>query len=360
MADEINKRRALTVGARTLTLTLTLTVTLTLAASGCTSSGSSSAPTSVPISASDPGWIIYRFAHEGKQGLSMVRPDGTDDHPFLHGDAKAPHHPDWSKDGLAYTWALDQSDGTTDIWVADAKGKHRHKLVDCRKPCQVADEPVWSPDGTQIAYWTRGEGQPPIIRVVDATTGAIKTSIPAPSELDGPITPRWAPDGRRLAVESDRFEIKSGTRQLVDSAIGVIDLTASSPSIHLITAPGTMAAYPDWSPSGDLIVFQAGNLAPFSFAGPPTNLFTIRPDGTELTQLTSRVAGQPYIATPTWAPDGQTILVTLIRDAGEGPGGINRTLAAMSADGNLLLDKLDTLGNPIRGFAPRMFAHATP
>jgi Tol biopolymer transport system component len=54
---------------------------------------------------------------------------------------------------------------------------------------------------------------------------------------------------------------------------------------------------PDWSPDGQLIVFSR-------FAGYGASLYTVRPDGSGLTKITS----EPSFAThPRWSPDAQLI-----------------------------------------------------
>lgn len=71
---------------------------------------------------------------------------------------------------------------------------------------------------------------------------------------------------------------------------------------------GRWAADPDWSPDGTLIVFSSlPNRESEGWAeGPAAGIFTIRPDGSALTQIcTSCLEGG---TAPSWTPDGKHIL----------------------------------------------------
>src|SRR5262249_58281210 len=60
------------------------------------------------------------------------------------------------------------------------------------------DEPVFSPDGTRLAFLSDAEqaGQPQLY-VADVASGAIRKL----TQVTGPLeSPRWSPDGSRLAV----------------------------------------------------------------------------------------------------------------------------------------------------------------
>ncbi len=196
----------------------------------------------------------------------------------------------------------------------------------CQQPCTYAEEPAWSPDGKRIAYWTNGDDQPQVIRVADAKTGKTLLTIPAP-DLVGPITPRWSPDGRYVAVHCEIVEQSGNDYATVDGRIGLIDLEAKKPSITFITGPGLMATYPDWSPDGTRILFAAGNLDPFFGSDDPADLYTARPDGTDLVRLTRRARGEPLLALPTWTQASPPILVSLVFS------GRRYALGALETDG---------------------------
>ena len=72
---------------------------------------------------------------------------------------------------------------------------------------------------------------------------------------------------------------------LTRTAIGVVDLDAKTPSWKRLTDWTLWATYPDWHPSKGLIVFSTrpwGDLP-----DGPSNLYTIAPDGSALTRITT-------------------------------------------------------------------------
>lgn len=62
--------------------------------------------------------------------------------------------------------------------------------------------------------------------------------------------------------------------------------------------------HPAWSPSGDWIAFESNRDGDFE-------IFFVRPDGTELTQVTRNEAKDSH---PTWAPDGRWLAFESDRD----------------------------------------------
>jgi hypothetical protein len=88
--------------------------------------------------------------------------------------------PAWSPDGARIAYVT-----RGDLWVADADGTHRARLV------AGADQPAWSPNGRRIAF-TRG-GWVYTVRV----DGLDERRL-APG-----AHPAWSPDGARIALDRD-------------------------------------------------------------------------------------------------------------------------------------------------------------
>jgi hypothetical protein len=103
--------------------------------------------------------------------------------------------------------------------------------------------------------------------------------------------------------------------------IAVVDLR-DGPEATPFTIPGTdpFADYPDWSPTDDLIVFTTYDLSFYNQTDEPSNLYTVRPDGTELTQITFFGPGEDRATQPRWTPDGSRIIFAWA-SAGTGPNG---------------------------------------
>jgi imidazolonepropionase-like amidohydrolase len=102
--------------------------------------------------------------------------------------------PMWSPDGTRLAYASDRGgDGEVDIWIHDVSSDRVTRLT-----TGGGSGPVWSPDGREVAY-TGGGGPDGGLRVVDVATGSART---VRSGLNSPGRPSWSPDGRSIAVSA--------------------------------------------------------------------------------------------------------------------------------------------------------------
>jgi Tol biopolymer transport system component len=83
--------------------------------------------------------------------------DGKHPHPLTSGSEIKDQVPDWSPDGKHIVYASNAGPNEG-IWVMDADGSDQVQLTGCKagepSPCAAGADfgPVWSPDGTQIAF----------------------------------------------------------------------------------------------------------------------------------------------------------------------------------------------------------------
>ena len=210
-----------------------------------------------------------------------------------------------------------------------------------QRPLAVPDgvQPSWSPQGLRIAYW--GVAQPGNRRVI--------WTIP----LDGgpPVTvvnddfynwsPVWSPDGRFLYFASNRGGSMNLWRVAIEERSGRV-LSAPQP----ITTSSEWSALPSLSRDGHRLIYATDSsrsfveLVPFNpetaraegvpvlayqgarailscdvspdgawlalwSSSPTEDLLLVRPDGSDLRQLTDDLARD---RTPYWSPDGSRIL----------------------------------------------------
>lgn len=267
-------------------------------------------------------WLVYQWSGVGKDTTYLARPDGTDAH-ILVPDVPGLNqwHPDWSPDGSQVAFVAEDFGGK-DIWVSDVSGENAALLYNSPEAMPFADFPAWSPDGTQIVVATY-DREPTVevssrstLSLIDAATGSSEEIAVFEGAHQVVAYPRWAPDGNALVMSIGLFNDKETT--WMGEAIAVIRRTEggwSDPTV--ITAYDGFGSYPDWHPTEDLIVFATSDQGWFInivtnsglevAARPSRDLFTVRPDGADLTPVTGAGEAAGESGQPSWTPDGRIV-----------------------------------------------------
>src|SRR2546425_875929 len=110
------------------------------------------------------------------------------------------------------------------------------RLTAC--PGRVCDEhgAAWSADGTQVAFVTTDDKDQPQIAVGAADSRQIKTITSAHGPLD---TPRWSPDGRRIAfLYSEGAPKTPGPLNPLGRDAGVLSSTVYEQRLALVPSSG--------------------------------------------------------------------------------------------------------------------------
>jgi Tol biopolymer transport system component len=284
----------------------------------------------------DESWIAFEGPLPG-DGIFLVRPDGVDLHALLPDARYDALHPDWSPDGARIAFDAATAEGN-EIWVVNADGTNAAAIVrrstDCAISCGDVALPAWSPDGSKLAFVRYQFGpsglKGAVIEVQDIASGDRRVLYTAPSKT-ALNYPRWSSDGRSIVFEMTRYpdtQINHGTA--TGSAIAVIDVTGAGARPVVLTDWSMYATYPDWRPGSDEILFSTYDLDEFQATDEPSNLYTIKPDGSGLTALTTFGQAGQRATQPTWTPDGSRIIFTLVGHQ----AGVDNPLQAAFIQGN--------------------------
>lgn len=325
----LRRRRRITLGA--------LSAVTALVLGACSSDDDAAEPTSTtatdaeaPVIADGEAWVAYQGV---EPGIKLTRPDGTDSHVIL-GPPGDQVHSDWAPDGSEIAY-VQVDDGSQTVMVSDLQGESPRPLVEVLPPELVGlywDNPAFSRDGSELAM-VGYDGDPQnslparsLLVIVDVASGQPTVAgelVSAEGALHS--FPRWSPDGDALVLNVDRFE----GAELVGSTVDIVRRdgdTWSAP--ESITETGPFARV-DWHPTEDLIVFGDHDIGAEESTDDPTNLYTVRSDGTELTQITSFGPGEARASQPTWTSDGRIVFTHVTGDDDE-----TREIALIDADGS--------------------------
>jgi Tol biopolymer transport system component len=126
--------------------------------------------------------------------------------------------------------------------VVQADGSGERRLTDTPGANYEAD---WSPRNNRIVFTSTRNGGPPQIYVMNAD-GSGATRLTDTPPYDGARQPMWSPDGTRIAFVREE---------------NIWTMNADGTSAARLTRRDgyTAAHHPAWSPDGSLIVFSADN-----------------------------------------------------------------------------------------------------
>jgi Tol biopolymer transport system component len=189
----------------------------------------------------DQSWRIYVMNADGS-GVTTLSPEGVDD-----------TAPVWSPNGRKIAF-VSQRDGNREIYVMDAEcvslpeGCGPNAINVSRHP---ADDwtPAWSPDSSQLAYSSIRAGNWEIF-ILDMSCLDDPESCPdkltqLTTDGNGNILPVWSPDGSRIAFSS--------------KASGNWDIYTMAPNgadVHQVTTDPANDLSPAWSPDGTRMAFE--------------------------------------------------------------------------------------------------------
>ena len=268
----------------------------------------------------NPLWSEIYVANPDGTGVRRVSSSPT---------AVLDNHAQWSPDGKLIVF--DRCRNVCTVWAVDADGTHQRRLTPAcpadRPPpvCSDDSNPSFTPDGRHIVFvhasgriehqskddWVASSeivqrdlrgGKLTVLRRLQGFRGDYET-------------PQVSPDGTKLVF---RIENSDRARPENGEALFVVNLDGSGQ--RRITPWSMRGANPTWAPDGSRILFAS--IVPAGHLAPGTNLYTVRPDGTDLRRITN-VGANHYVLAGSYSPDGEAVVYATDLDATPKPLGGN-------------------------------------
>ncbi|MEZ4731103.1 MAG: DPP IV N-terminal domain-containing protein [Caldilineaceae bacterium] len=230
-------------------------------------------------------WVVFGGAGDGKANLYAMSPRGGE----MYTVAENAITPFCAPDGTAIAFTRRIAD-KSQLFVIQADGTAERQLTTEGENFDA----TWSPDGRQLAFVGIRNGRQEIYTM--QRDGSAQTQVTT-NTLDE-FGLAWSPTADQIAFFGRHPSEAIGALYLFDRQTKVLtDLTAV---MHII------GQQPAWSPDGSRIAFYA-----FPDDENDAELYTVKPDGTDLHKLTDNIhadfANLANEYEPRWSPDGTQI-----------------------------------------------------
>jgi TolB protein len=227
-----------------------------------------------PDIAEDGSRILFASNRSGTTEVWVMDSDGSNV-TRLTNNGVGGQTPRWSRDDSKIAYA--RGDGSIAVMNADGSDVHTVMVAqpeDTADPCRAgAFVGGWSPDDSRITYYSasvsRLIGQ---VCTVAVDGSDIQVVVADPGQYD--VEPVYSPDGTQIAYRG----IINGQHD-----IWTVDLATGDK--HNLTHDADLDIEPDWSPDGQWIVY--GSLRS---GQPNFDLYIMRPDGSDVRRITSDAA----------------------------------------------------------------------
>lgn len=262
-----------------------------------------------------------------------INSDGSSLTALTHGsNTNESKSPQWSPNGnqIVFQAYLDLTDPTSassntcqNIWVMNSDGTGLSHLTASTNGGQGALDPVWSPNGSQIAFSADFSLTDPNSSTLANSfnlwvVNSNGTGLDALTEIDllgsDAESVQWSPDGTQLTFSAS-FDLSTPTAGPSNSSNNIWVMNADGSDLSPLTSSDNTAASshnPQWSPNGDVIAFASSlSLTDPAAGGPNTsssdNIWQVGENGS-LTPLTNTDIVNTSASDPQWSPNGSQIV----------------------------------------------------
>lgn len=201
--------------------------------------------------------------------------------------------PVWSPDGSKIAFVSDRNSDNDDIYVMNSDGTDPKRVT----TYPGADrEPAWSPDGTRIVFtrWLTDTNEPVLFVMKANGQGQTQLTYGWDSQPD------WSPDGNEIVFTRYDTSVTASNTEIF-----VVSITGTN--LINLSKRASNESWPNWSPDGKKIAFVSNKNYPYT-----SQIWTVNADGSGgFTQLTNATKDADH---PSFSPDGQSIVYSRVEN----------------------------------------------
>jgi Tol biopolymer transport system component/serine/threonine protein kinase len=227
--------------------------------------------------------------HKGQRDIWTISAEGQGAVPVTS-DPPVDWNPVWSPDGRHLYFASDRG-GPMNLWrvpIDEQSGKVLGSVEPLTTPSSSAALMSLSADGRLLAYTSFANSEAMQSVAFDPTTATVRGEpVPIVAGSRPFTSPTPSPDGRWLAFFS------------LAPQLDIFISQADGSGIRQLTNDRAIDKFPSWSPDGQQIAFMSNR-------DEKVQIWSIRPDGSDLRRLTAAPAGAGFFSD--WSRDGSKLI----------------------------------------------------